>query len=167
MVLDPPREDPDVGKVYVLRAYSIRDEIFGNRLTIPFDRADDHPSYRVRPLGIPGQCFGDIEGHESSQYPAGARVSTNEIPRVASFLHGRLVDGAGPLHHAPAKNMQLQEDLREATSPAFIEQAARDKLGLVREGETIVIMDKASGGPKTPKNPQELPSWKQWWSLFF
>jgi cell division protein DivIC len=71
------------------------------------------------------------------------------------------------LSELTAKNMQLQEDLREATSPAFIEQAARDKLGLVREGETIVIMDKASGGPKTPKNPQELPSWKQWWSLFF
>jgi cell division protein DivIC len=66
-----------------------------------------------------------------------------------------------------AKNRQLQEDLREATSPAFIEQAARDKLGLVREGETIVIMDKVPGGPDNQKNSQELPSWKQWWQLFF
>ena len=66
------------------------------------------------------------------------------------------------------KNKQLQEDLREATSPAFIERAARDKLGLVREGETVVIMDKtATISADVQKNPQEVPSWKQWWSLFF
>lgn len=66
------------------------------------------------------------------------------------------------------KNKQLQEDLREATSPAFIEAAARDKLGLVREGETIVIMDKTPiERTDTQKNPQEVSSWKQWWSLFF
>lgn len=66
------------------------------------------------------------------------------------------------------KNKKLQEELREATSPAFIEQAARDKLGLVREGETVVIMDKSQIlNPDNQKNPQELPSWKQWWRLFF
>lgn len=66
------------------------------------------------------------------------------------------------------KNKQLQEDLKEATSPAFIEQAARDKLGLVREGETIIIMDKTQiSGFDDQKNLQELPSWKQWWRLFF
>jgi cell division protein FtsB len=74
------------------------------------------------------------------------------------------------LRELTEKNRQLQEDLQEATSPAFIEQAARDKLGLVREGETVVIMDKShppAGGLNDQKNPQELPSWKQWWKLFF
>ena len=67
-----------------------------------------------------------------------------------------------------AKNRQLQEDLREATSPAFIEAAARDKLGLVREGETVVIMDTSQIlNPNNQNNPQELPPWKQWWRLFF
>ena len=69
-----------------------------------------------------------------------------------------------------AKNRQLQEELMEATSPAFIEQAARDKLGLVRVGETVVIMDKSNpsaDGPNNQKNPLESPSWKQWWQLFF
>jgi cell division protein DivIC len=74
-----------------------------------------------------------------------------------------------------AKNRQLQENLLEATSPAFIEQAARDKLGLVREGETVVILDKSQitnlpagkAGPNDQERPRELPSWKQWWSLFF
>jgi len=67
-----------------------------------------------------------------------------------------------------AKNEELHRQLEEATSPAFIEQAARDKLGLVREGETVVIMDKSQIlNPNNQKNPQELPSWKQWWRLFF
>ena len=66
------------------------------------------------------------------------------------------------------KNKKLQEDLRQATSPAFIEQAARDKLGLVKEGETVVIMDKTKVENITDNgNPRELPSWKQWWQLFF
>ena len=67
-----------------------------------------------------------------------------------------------------AKNRQLQEELREATGTAFIEQAARDKLGLVREGETVVIMDTSQiTNPNTQKSPSEVPSWKQWWRLFF
>ncbi|MCX6793714.1 MAG: septum formation initiator family protein [Candidatus Gottesmanbacteria bacterium] len=67
-----------------------------------------------------------------------------------------------------AKNRQLQQELREATSPAFIEQAARDKMGLVRVGETVVIMDKSKIlNPNNQKNSLELPSWKQWWELFF
>ncbi len=80
---------------------------------------------------------------------------------------GILAERQQVLTELTAKNRQLQEDLREATSEAFIEQAARDKLGLVKEGETIVIMNKATGGPETPNNPQELPPWVQWWSLFF
>lgn len=67
-----------------------------------------------------------------------------------------------------AKNKQLQEELKEATSPAFVEQQARDKLGLVREGETVVIMDKSQNSELRPQeNLKELPSWKQWWRLFF
>jgi cell division protein FtsB len=75
------------------------------------------------------------------------------------------------LHSLVVKNQQLQDDLKLATSSAFIEQEARNKLGLVREGETVVIMDKShpsAGGPDDQlKQTQELPSWKQWWRLFF
>jgi len=74
------------------------------------------------------------------------------------------------LRELTAKNEELHQQLEEATSPAFIEQAARDKLGLVREGETVVIMDKSNppaGGLNDQERSQELPSWKQWWSLFF
>jgi len=66
------------------------------------------------------------------------------------------------------KNQQLQQELKEATGPAFIEQAARDKLGLVKPGETVVIMDTTRNAESgTQEHPSELPSWKQWWQLFF
>jgi cell division protein FtsB len=72
------------------------------------------------------------------------------------------------LRELSEKNRELQQELREATSPAFIEAAARDKLGLVREGETVVIMDKTQNvNSESQTNPREVPPWKQWWSLFF
>ncbi len=81
---------------------------------------------------------------------------------------GIISERQGVLHGLLAENSRLNEQLLEATSPAFIEQEARDKLGLVRPGETVVIMDRTqnvkTGNQKTP---QDLPSWKQWWSLFF
>lgn len=81
---------------------------------------------------------------------------------------GIMVERKAVLADLMAKNRQLQQELKEATGPAFIERAARDKLGLVREGETVVIMDKSKIlDPNNQKNPLELPSWKQWWSLFF
>lgn len=64
---------------------------------------------------------------------------------------------------------QLTARLAEATSAAFIERVARDKLGLIREGEQVVIMDKTylTVGGDDQKNSKNLPSWKQWWGLFF
>ena len=81
---------------------------------------------------------------------------------------GILSERQQALSQLQLKQAQLQQKLKEATSPAFIEQAARDKLGLVKPGETVVIMDKTrlpeSG---TQEYSGKLPSWKQWWQLFF
>lgn len=65
-----------------------------------------------------------------------------------------------------AKRADLEQQLREATSSAFVERAAREKLGLVREGETVVIMDQTQASGSSDIN-QSTPSWKQWWGLFF
>ena len=83
---------------------------------------------------------------------------------------GIIAERQQALRELTEKNRKLQQELKQATSPAFIEQAARDKLGLVREGETVVIMDKSNpsaGGLNDQERSQELPSWKQWWGLFF
>jgi len=68
-----------------------------------------------------------------------------------------------------AKHDALMRQLQEATGSAFIERTAREKLGLVKPGEQVVILDQSklpstdisTGGPPPP------PPWKQWWELFF
>ena len=66
------------------------------------------------------------------------------------------------------RNRQLTARLAEATSSAFVERVARDKLGLVKEGESVVIMDKTQNPDSGDQEKlQNLPSWKQWWGLFF
>lgn len=62
----------------------------------------------------------------------------------------------------------LTKQLEEATSSAFVEKVAREKLGLVKDGETVVIMDKTETRDKRQETgEQDLPNWKQWWRLFF
>jgi cell division protein FtsB len=65
------------------------------------------------------------------------------------------------------RNEVLQEQLRVATSASFLEKQAREKLGLVKEGETVVLMGKPnqSEGQQPSQAPQDR--WERWWKLFF
>lgn len=69
-------------------------------------------------------------------------------------------------------NAQLQDQILEAQSPDFIEQQIRDKLGLVKPGETIVVLPDADTlrklAPQIESTPQVLPdpNWKKWENLF-
>jgi cell division protein FtsB len=67
------------------------------------------------------------------------------------------------------RNRTLVARLEEATSSAFIEKEAREKLGLVKEGDIVVLLDKAQNAEinfQKDRNPS-LPNWKKWWNLFF
>jgi len=66
------------------------------------------------------------------------------------------------------QNVKLQEKLREATSASFLEKQAREKLGLAKEGETIVLMGEPQIGESQNQGSSEsLSLWKRWWRLFF
>lgn len=57
-------------------------------------------------------------------------------------------------------------------SPEFIEEEARNKLNMSREGETIVILppnvEELVGFLEEETGEEEqLPNWKRWWKLFF
>ncbi len=85
-----------------------------------------------------------------------------------SQKQGIVAERKAVLEAEEAKNRELTARLEEATSAAFVERIARDKLGLVRAGETVIIMDKSQVLNLNDKGRlQELPSWKQWWELFF
>ncbi len=69
-------------------------------------------------------------------------------------------------------NAGLQTQITEAQSPDFIEQQIRDKLGLIKPGEAIVVLPDEDTlrklAPQIESVPQALPdpNWKKWESLF-
>ncbi|MFZ5366071.1 MAG: FtsB family cell division protein [Patescibacteria group bacterium] len=68
------------------------------------------------------------------------------------------------------KNEELKKQLEYVKSQEFVEKQAREKLGLAREGEVVVILPENVGElvkPKEEKKEEELPNWKRWLKLFF
>ena len=67
------------------------------------------------------------------------------------------------------ENGRLKELLEQSKSEMFIERIAREKLGLVKEGETAVLIEKPSAVSSQPSDNTEenVPNWKKWWGLLF
>ena len=69
------------------------------------------------------------------------------------------------------KNKELKNQLLEAKSAQFIEAIARDKLGLAKEGETIVVIpeERINQILGLSKKIEEikLPNWLGWIKVFF
>lgn len=67
---------------------------------------------------------------------------------------------------------KLLEELAHAQSPDFIEKEVRDKLGLGKEGEAMVVLPDAETlrklAPQMPVEADTLPdpNWKKWLKLF-
>lgn len=67
-----------------------------------------------------------------------------------------------------AKNEALKRELAEAETPEYVEKVARENLGLIKEGETIILMPRTQNVRSNDQiNTQEIANWKKWWRLFF
>lgn len=72
-----------------------------------------------------------------------------------------------------ADNAKLQAQIMEAQGSEFIEKQIRDKLGLTKAGEVVVVLpDEAivkSMAPPVTTNEETLPdpNWLKWKKLFF
>lgn len=83
----------------------------------------------------------------------------------------RLGREAENLYKLEVQNKQLQKQLSAVKSPEFIEAEARNKLGLAKPGEVVVVIPEnrlkevmgATGSAEAPR----LPNWLGWWKLFF
>lgn len=70
------------------------------------------------------------------------------------------------------ENSDLQARLKEAQSGEFIEKQLRDKLGLAKSGEAVIVLPETSVleslAPRLPDEEERLPdpTWKQWLKLF-
>ena len=84
-----------------------------------------------------------------------------------------MVDQHGSLlTHEKEENDRLKRKLYEVQSPEYIEKQAREKLGMSREGEYVVMLPASLSAQKKAIDEPivtlvSLPVWKQWLSLFW
>ena len=100
-------------------------------------------------------------------------ITYNIIGQIIEAVNSseRLSRSAEELYQLDIKNKELKKALLEAKSISFIEKVARDKLGLVKEGETVVIipsevLERVLGESKRIEDIK-LPNWLGWWKVFF
>ena len=68
---------------------------------------------------------------------------------------------------AADKQKQLESALARVQSREYIEQQAREKLNLSREGEITVIVPSISiTQDPTPTPLENLANWQKWWKVF-
>ncbi len=72
------------------------------------------------------------------------------------------------LSHIEEENKRLKEAFSEAQTPQFVEKQAREKLGMVKAGETVILMDRVEGlGDRGQEKQKHASNWEQWVRLFF
>lgn len=82
----------------------------------------------------------------------------------------RLSDAAENVYKLEVKNRELKNKLSQVKSIEFIEKEARNKLGLGKIGETIVIIPEEklkSVLGASPSAQVRLPNWLGWFRMFF
>jgi cell division protein FtsB len=74
------------------------------------------------------------------------------------------------LEELKVANQVLEEQLGYVQSEEFVEEEAREKLGMTRDGETVVILpenfEEMVEQSRGVVEPEEIPNWKQWLGLF-
>lgn len=100
-------------------------------------------------------------------------IAYNLLIQISDALKSgeRLSDAVDVVYKLEAQNRELKKKLIQAQSQEFIEQQARNKLGLGKSGETIVIIpeDKLKSVLGATQSAQvvRLPNWLGWWRVFF
>jgi len=104
---------------------------------------------------------------------AGVFVIVNLTRSINDLLHAddRIKEIEYQVNQLKQKNNELKKQLAEVQSPQYLEKIARDKLGLAKEGETVVILPQNSlAGPEQVNSVEvekNLPDWQKWRNLFF
>lgn len=87
-------------------------------------------------------------------------------------IHAQIQAEREKLAKIEADNTKLANDLALAQSPNFIEREVRNKLGLAREGEAVVVLPDSDTlkklAPQIPTQTETLPDpiWRKWLKLF-
>jgi len=70
---------------------------------------------------------------------------------------------------AKGENEKLKSELEYKQSDKFLEEEARNKLNMAKEGEEIVILpkDAQESQQEEKKEPKKLANWQKWLNLLF
>ncbi|HMS22251.1 MAG TPA: septum formation initiator family protein [Candidatus Levybacteria bacterium] len=96
-------------------------------------------------------------------------VITKNILTSILSTHDRaqiLKDLQSELSQKKEEQAYLSQKLYYAKTDAFVEEEARQKLGLIREGEVVVIDEKVKPLRRLTST-KSRPVWQMWWELFF
>lgn len=100
-------------------------------------------------------------------------IAYNLLTQIFNALKSeeRLSDATQSLYNLEVKNKQLKQKLEKISSNEFIEEQARNKLGLGKKGETVVIipderLNQILGASESAQE-KRLPNWLGWFRLFW
>lgn len=90
---------------------------------------------------------------------------------------GRVTEAEQKLKELELRNKMLEDQAKGIGTPEFAERQAREKLGLVKEGEVIYVLppeeiQRLANSLREEYFPQsqgreELATWQKWWKYFF
>ncbi len=101
----------------------------------------------------------------------GLLVAYNLLLQITNATRSsdRLSEAADRVYKLELENRQLKAKLAQIQSPQFIEEQARNKLGLGKAGETIVVIaeEKLKQVLGSSQSAQvRLPNFLGWWKVF-
>jgi len=93
----------------------------------------------------------------------------NNITHILNFLSNGSTLGSleKTLTVEEKKNRYLNERLKYVKTDKFIEEEAKEKLGMLKEGEFFVIAPTGAPLDRGEIKVDTTPNWKKWWELFF
>ena len=97
-------------------------------------------------------------------------LSYNSSKRILTFRTTSKFIGQSEkqLEELKAENERLKSELEYKKSQEFKEAEIRNKLGLAKEGEAVVIVPREDEGQTTDDDRQiNRPNWRKWKELFF
>lgn len=76
-------------------------------------------------------------------------------------------DSEARLQQLKEENEKLKQELNYKKSQEFAEAEIRNKLGLAKEGETVVVLPKEDRDQLPETSNKDKKNWEKWWDLFF
>lgn len=96
-------------------------------------------------------------------------LAYNSFKRIKDFrLTAQTVDDRQTyLDSLKKENEELKKDLEYKESSQFAELEIRNKLGLAKPGEAVVIVPKEDNSDKLQDTSRSKPNWQKWKELLF